>query len=120
MKNLVFLTTIFFSAYSFAQGEQGEKKPKLEIRTSNAVHEIHRKTNEHKLERIDLKRDDKRENTHKPTLERHQRPHLDRKNGERPSKQDLKKDRYNEIRQEKRQEKREEILQKRKERRDNK
>ncbi len=121
MKNLVLLTAILFTAFSFAQDANGEKKPKLEIRSINADHEIHRKTNDHKSERIDLKKEDLRDHAHKPTLERHNRPHLDGKHGDRPRREDVKKERHHEKHieqgQEKRQEKRQEIMQQRKERR---
>ena len=124
MKNILFLTSFFVSVYSFTQNNTGEKTLKLEIRSTNTDHEIHRRSNDHKLERIELKREDRRDHTHKPTIERHHRPHLDGKRGDRPQKGDLKKERHhekrNEQRQERRQEKRQEILQERKERRENK
>ena len=124
MKNLVLLITILFSVVSFAQDVNGEKKPKLEIRSNNTDHEIHRKTNDHKSERVDLKKEDRRDHAHKPAIERHNRPHLDGKLGDRPRREEIKKERRNdkhiEQRQEKRQEKRQEILQQRKDRRENK
>ena len=119
MKNLVLITAIFVTVFSFAQDANGEKKPKLEIRSIHADYEIHRKNNDHKSERIDLKKEDLREHAHKPTIERHIRPHLDGKNGERPRREDVKKERHHEKhieqRKEKKQEKRQEILQQRKE-----
>ena len=93
MKNLVLLSAIFLSAFSFAQDANGDKKPKLEIRVSNTDNEIHRKTNDHKSERIDLKKEDRQDHTHKPTLERYRRPHLDDKKQEIHRKEDVKKER---------------------------
>ncbi len=119
MKNLLLLIALFLSVFTFAQDANGDKKPKLEIRSSNTDNEIHRKTNDHKLERIDLKKEDRKDHTHKPTNERHHRPHLDGKHKEH-RKEELKKERHHDKRKEHRQEKKQELLQQRKERRETK
>ena len=92
MKNLVLFASLFISIFSYAQNNSGEKKLKIEIRSSNTEYEIHRKTNDHYLERIDLKKEDRKEHMHKPDFQRHNRPHLDSKIEEKPTKGELKKE----------------------------
>jgi hypothetical protein len=99
MKNLVLLSALVISTASFSQETSSDKKPKLEIRSSNSENQIHRKTNDHKAERIELKKEDRRDHTVKPTTERHHRPHLDGK------KEHTKKERVNEHKKEQRHEK---------------
>lgn len=115
MKNLVLLIAIFFSVVSFAQDANREKKPKLEIRSNNTDHEIHRRTNDHKSERIELRREERSERANKPLLERRQRPNFDGKRGE----ERRKESKSLEINNEKRKEIRQERNQQRRERREN-
>ena len=115
MKNLVLLIATFFSVVSLAQDTNGEKKPKLEIRSNNTDNEIHRKTNDHKSERIELRREERRERANKPLLERRQRPNFDGKRGE----ERRRESKTREINIEKRKEIRQELNQQRRERREN-
>jgi len=125
MKNILLFIVIFFSSIVFGQAITAEKKAKLEIRSTTQENEIHRKSNEHNEERITMKKEDQRDHTHKPALERHQRPHLDGKHTEHPGKETLKREHHPnkqnekqiEQRQEKRKEKREELRQHHKEHR---
>ncbi len=115
MKNLVLFASLFFSIFSYTQNNSGEKKLKIEIRSSNTEYEIHRKTNDHSLERIDLKKEDRKEHMHKPDLQRHNRPHLDSKLEEKPTKGELKKEHSIDRKHEHRHDK----IQQRQERREN-
>ncbi len=104
MKNLLLLTGIIFSSISFAQETSTDKKPKLEIRANNTEDNIHRKTNDHKAERIELKKDDRKDHSHKPAQERHHRPHADGKGTENTKGEQHKKEQHHEKRNEQRQE----------------
>ena len=115
MKNLVLFASLFISIFSYAQNNSGEKKLKIEIRSINTEYEIHRKTNDHSLERIDLKKEDRKEHMHKPDFQRHNRPHLDSKIEEKPTKGELKKEHSIDRKHEHRQDK----IQQRQERREN-
>lgn len=86
MKNLLFLTSFFISLYSFSQNTLGEKKLKLEIRSTNSENEVFRKTNEHTSERINLKREDKKDLLLTPGTNRHNRPHFDKPSMDKSSK----------------------------------
>ena len=57
MKNLLLFTFLFVTLFSFGQSSVIEKKAKLEIRLSNSDNQMQRITNEHKEERIDLKKE---------------------------------------------------------------
>ena len=115
MKNLVLFASLFFSIFSYTQNNSGEKKLKIEIRSINTEYEIHRKTNDHSLERIDLKKEDRKEHMHKPDFQRHNRPHLDSKIEEKPTKGELKKEHSIDRKHEHRHDK----IQQRQERREN-
>ncbi len=92
MKNILFLTSFFVSVYSFTQNNTGEKTLKLEIRTNNSENEVYRKTNEHTSERINIKREDKKDILFTPSLNRHNRPHLDKPSIDKSSKGESKKE----------------------------
>ena len=105
MKNSLFFTFLFVTLFSFSQNNSGEKKVKLEIRTANTDNEIHRITNEHTSERINLRKEDLKDHTHKPGLQRHNRPHLDGKMSDKKSNNDIKKEQHPEKKHEHRQDK---------------
>jgi hypothetical protein len=105
MKNSLLIAFLFITLFSWSQNNLGDQKVKLEIRSTKTDNEIHRVTNEHKLERIDLRKEDQKDHTHKPELHRHNRPNLDRKNEDKISNKEVKKERRSEIKHEHRQDK---------------
>ena len=115
MKKLVLFAALFISIFSYAQNNSGDKNLKIEIRSSNTEYEIHRKTNDHSSERIDLKKEDRKEHMHKLDFQRHNRPHLDSKGEEKPTKAELKKEHSIDKKHEHRHDK----IQQRQERREN-
>lgn len=70
----------------------GEKKLKLEIRSTNSENEVFRKTNEHTSEHINLKREDKKDLLLTPGPNRHNRPHLDKPSIDNSSKGESKRE----------------------------
>ena len=94
MKNLLLFTGIIFSSFSFAQETNTDKKPKLEIRIANTEDNIHRKNNDHKAERIELKKDDRKDHTHKPAQEKHHRQHAEGKRTENKKEDQPKKEHH--------------------------
>jgi hypothetical protein len=115
MKNILIFTSLYFSFFTFSQNNIGEKKLKLEIRANNSDNEMHRKTNDHNSERIDLKREEKKDPTQISVFNRHDRPHLDKKELNKSTRGEMKREHSTDKRHEQRQEK----FQQRQERREN-
>lgn len=117
MKNLILFIALFLTAFTFAQNATNENKPKLEIRTNATDNEIHRKTNDHHSERIDLKKDDRKDVSTTSSLEKHRRPNLDNKHADSQRKEVDKKEHQHDKHSEQRQETKEERFQQHKEHR---
>lgn len=92
MKKIVLFAALFISLFTFSQNDIGEKKLKLEIRSSNTDNVVHRKNNDHSTERIDLKKEDRKEPLHKSVNSRHTRPHLDKQPIDKSTKGEVKKE----------------------------